>query len=376
MSAGTQEAWYKHDDNKNFVSPGPKPRLQGPDANEVKGKAIGSGNEWYKHEHKGTNGYSPPRAKSRIGSSNAKENQGRLRPTGTPVWASYEHNGQAASDDLRPQSRLHSNQAVGNHEKNKGSATDWFGHSTEDTSEEMLSPRRGSEQGQQYAEKQKGESGNWFNHDANRNYTDPTKPARLRSASAREMVEKTRGHELERVMNPSEEPNQNGFGDSDIKPEAAEFAQRSVNGMMSKYLHQESNGDYHSARPLVRIKPEGAANAAKNRGNMDEFMEGYLDTPKKHGQRRIRPEAEEFASRNRGTTSKVITGEMPSSVRKHPRVSSDAAKYADRNHGTSSVIGSFDALQVSGTPIKHRSKEAAANAARWQGTEMSGIFNH
>ena len=336
-----------------------------------------SGTEWYSHEHKGTNGYTPPRTKSRLGSANAKQNATKLRPNGAPGWASHDQNGTDGTDGSRPQSRL-TNQGLEFQQRSKGSANDWFGHASNGTNgnpEEMMSPRRGSEESQNYAEKQKKECGNWYNHDANKNYVEPVKTARCRSASAREMIEKTRGHELDRVMNPDSEQNHNGFHDARVKPEAAEFAQKSVQGMMSKYLDQDANKDYHSARPDARVKPEAEDNVQKNKGVMGEFMGGYPDTPKKHDVRRIRPEAEENANRNRGIAGRAITGDVPGSARKHPRIKGEAEKYAERNQGQKGLIGGFGGLQVSGTPIKHRSKEAEANAARWRGSEITGIFN-
>lgn len=358
----------------NFVSPRPKSRLT-LFGQESKEKNSGHASEWYRHEHSSSNGYIPPKMKSRLGSPSANAIKSRMRPQGTPVWASYDKNGTDHMDgDGRPHSRLSNNDALNLQKKSKGSAEEWFGHHTNGHTE-MMSPRRGSEEGQHNAQKLKEESGNWFSHDANKNYVEPVKAPRCRSAAGREMMEKTRGAELDKVMHHENTSNLNGHANSHVKPEAAEYAKKSVQGMMSKYLDQDGNKDYHSARPGPWIKSEAQGNADKNRGVMNDCMDGYLDSPKKHDARRIKPEGEQYAKRDRGVLDHALIGDLPKSAGKHSRVKGEAVKYAERNNGTSNLIGSFGGLEVTGTPVKHRSKEAEVNAARWRGGEINSIFN-
>ena len=375
VPAGTEEYWYKHDENHEFVSPRPKSRLADHQAEGFREKAKGSATDWYKDGQNATkNGHSSPQKRGTT--VFGKENATKLRPAGTPVWASYDQNGTDVTDGVRPASRGGQN-AQEFVERNHGSATEWFSHENKNGQpDELMSPRRGSEECQTYAEKYKVESGNWFNHDANRNYFEPTRAPRCRSASARDMVEKSKG-QLNRVLKHEENNNYNSTRDARIKPEAEAFAKKSVAGLMTKYLDQDANKDYQSARPQPRLKPEARDTHEKNKGVMGDCLEGYLPSPKQHDHRRVKPEAEQNANRNRGTAGLVVSGEAPGSARKHPRTTADAERNAERNKGTmGDLMKDCGQLGITGQPIKHRSAEAEANAARWRGNEVGGIFNY
>jgi len=177
--------------------------------------------------------------------------------------------------------------------------------------------------------------------------------------------------------------NTNGNGVSPphnrIKPEAEDYAKKSVEGMMQKFMNQSENTDYNSPRPVPRITLEGEEFATKNKGVMDDCMGGYLDSPASHNQRRIRPEAEDNANRNnRGTAGKIMNGGGPASERPQARVRPEAQANANRNttSALSHMMSNYGQLEISGRPAPRVvSEEAQQNAQRYSGTAADVIYN-
>lgn len=389
---GKEEAWYKFEENQNYTEPRPKSRLATAGGEECKAKIAGKGDEisWYMHEHKNDN-YTPPAPKTRTPSKQGTEIKQKMQGKGTPDWYAYEHkkqNGAINSDTpaaMRP-NRLMSPDAEEYLDRNKkGSASDWFAHEHKNgdikSPEFCVSPRLRTPEGQANARKFVGESGEWFNHEVNRNYTAPAKPDRCPSAAAKQSRQQNSGSQMQSLMSPT-----NGVAnghdpfDGRIKPEAQAYAQKSVQGMMSKLLDQEANRDYSSPRGGPRIKPEAAANAAKNRGIIQDNMEGYLDTPRKHGVRRVKTEGEAMAHKNKGSMDQLIGnyGNLTPSARPNSKtVHGEGVQNAQRSQNCemSKLIGSYGQLEVSGRPVPRlQSSEAHANAKRWQGEAASVIY--
>ncbi len=378
---GKEEAWYKFEENKDFVDPLPKSRLGTPGAEEYKEKIHGKGaeNDWYMHEHK-NDSYIPPAPKGRTPTKQGFQIKEKMQGKGTPDWYVYDHkkqNGALNGDTpiaMRP-NRLTSPDAEEYYERNKkGSASDWYSHEQRNgsvtTPDPVLSPRLTTPEGQANARKFSGESGDWFNHEANRNYTDPAGPDRCPSAAAKHSRMQNTGSEMHRILSPTSEVS-NGHDTTDFTDK----------GLMSKILDQNENQNYASPRAGPRIKPEAAANAAKNRGMMQDSMQGYLDTPRKHGVRRIKPEGQAAAMKNSGSVDQLLSSygsQEPSTTRSNTRaVTGDGLQYAEKNKNCEmqKLMGSYGQLEISGRPVPRlQSSEAHANARRWQGEAASVIY--
>ncbi len=168
--------------------------------------------------------------------------------------------------------------------------------------------------------------------------------------------------------------------DGRIKPEAKDYAQKSVAGMMARFLDQNANNGYASPRPMQRIKPEAQANAERNKGEMKTNLTGYLNSPRPHDQRRVKPEAESFKKRNDGQMDQLIGnyGNLtPSAHRNGRTLSGEGVSIAQRNRGCEmdKLIGQYGNLEVSGRPVPRiKSPEAQINANKWNGTASSVIY--
>lgn len=378
--AGTEEDWYKHEENQNYVSPQPKSRLTSQVARSLKDSMVRDSADWYTHEGHGT----PPaqtgsakKGKPRTPTPQASENAHRLRPTGLPIWANYSPDKDGVDGSpVRPASRLKTPDAQEYQKRAKGSAADWFSHSSA-VDPNPLSPRLATPEAAENASKQRTKV-EWFNHDANKNYVEPVKGQRCTSAAAKESREKQRGQ-----LGSHFHQNSNGNDVSPphhrIKPEAEDYAKKSVQGMMQKFMDQSANQNYQSPRPGPRVRPEGEGFAEKNKGVMDNCMGGgYLDAPLPHNQRRVRPEAEDIANRNKGTADRVMNGQVPPSARPVSRVRPEAQANANRNNSSSlsQMMSSYGQLEISGRPAPRvGSTEAQQNAQKYRGTAADVMYN-
>ena len=197
------------------------------------------------------------------------------------------------------------------------------------------------------------ESGNWFSHDANKDYQEPTKSPRLPTEAAKEMYDRSQGT-MNSVMN---HVGKNGAvrapsGKKVNGALAQEVAKKNVQGIMMKYLNEDENRDYSSPRPGARIRSEAEDNYNKNKGNMNDCLSGYPESPTKHSNRRVKPEAADNAQRNKGTLDLLMNnyGDLPAEGSpRGRRVKPEAMRYAERNNGTlANVMGDFDNLAVHG----------------------------
>lgn len=377
---GKEESWYKHDDNQNVLTPRPKSRNTSAAAQEnQRNSSKADPNDWYRHSHsqqqqEGSNG-DVQANKHRTPTKNASDNEKKTRPQGTPGWYYHDgasNNGSVSSPDegnaYAPHSNLTVPQAEEYMDRNRhGSASDWYGHNTQVEPQICHSPRMASQEGSDIAKRLQGESGNWFSHDANKGYHDPTPAARCPSPSGRDLMDKARGQSMQSIL--MREPTANGDSQAQarVKPEAQAYAQKSIQGMMDKYLNQDVNQGYNSERPAGRsVKPEAQENAQKNKGVMDDCMGGYAGAPGDHSKSRVKPEAQEYADRNKGSVNQLMDnyGNLPGSARRHPRVKAEAESYADRNAGTmGDLMTNYGNMQVSEKPVPRLKSEAARQAA-------------
>ena len=259
-----------------------------------------------------------------------------MRPAGSPGWASYENGAGDATPQRPPPTRLTAPGAGEFLDRNRhGNVDEWFGHHPEsDTPRYSDTPRVGTLEGQEIAVRNRGESENWYDYDANRDYRDP-QPGGKGSNTA-DMVERSRGGAMERILRQEERGGSARGPDARVKPEARDTAEKNLKGVMDKFLNQDLNADYHSARPGPRVRPEASETFEKNKGVMADCLQGHPAPPPNRAANRVKPEAQEFAVRNKGTAAKVISdpGALPSSTRMGGRVKPEAAEYAERNKGT------------------------------------------
>lgn len=260
----------------------------------------------------------------------------QVRPTGSPGWALYENGGGDATPKAPPQARLTAPGAGEFLDRNRhGNVDEWFGHHTEvGTPHYSDTPRVGTLEGQEIAVRNRGESEKWYDYEANRDYRTPQKGGK--GSDTQDMVEKSRGGQMERILRQEERGSSARGPDARVKPEARDTAEKNLQGVMDKFLNQDLNADYHSARPGPRVRPEASDTFEKNKGMMSDCMQGHPAPPPDRAANRVKPEAQEYAVRNKGTAAKVIsdpTG-LPSSARPGARVKPEAAQYAERNKGT------------------------------------------
>ena len=148
-----------------------------------------------------------------------------------------------------------------------------------------------------------------------------------------------------------------------IKPEASAIASKNVQGMMSKYLSQEGNQGYQSARPAGRVvKPEASANAHRNRGVLSEQISGGYapSAPPKRDAARVKPEAAAYANRNKGSINDVMHGMGATDSRPVGRTKPEAEANRNRNAGQSlsQLMGG------QGTPDAQPRQRVASASAR------------
>ena len=183
-----------------------------------------------------------------------------------------------------------------------GSASNWYQHANKPDPHAQATPR---------SRPTTSDSENWFNHDANRSAVAAQPKPKLVSAAAKENAARNQGKGLEQAMQGNAETQ--AARPARVKPEASDNAQKNVQGMMSKYLSQDANKGYNSARAGGRtVKPEAAENAQRNKGSLSsDLAGGYASGPApKREAARVKPEAAGFAQRDKGTMGMVMGEKM------------------------------------------------------------------
>jgi hypothetical protein len=321
--------------------------------------------DWYRHEHGAADNYSTPPPKSRTGPlPYADENKQKLHPSDAPDWMDHSvkkpQTGPQGDCKPAPFSHVTTNEANDYRNRSqKGTAASWFGHDGTVTS----TPQGGS---RGTCAKNGGETAGWFSHEHAAQDNSDIQPhgGKGGGAFAKDMIAKSRGGEMDSIMHGNG-VNASPGGGRAVKPEAEDIAQKNRQGMMSKYLDQEANKDYQSARPAGRtVKQEAADNAARNQGVMTDVMGGYPQSGSgNHDKRRIRPEGEAAALRNQGTLGLLSHDNAPEQMRGN-RMTSEASNYKERNRGTmGQIMGGVDQMAIGDRPGPRLMSETARKAA-------------
>ena len=309
---GTKESWYRHDENLEY-NERPRSRLTERSAINNKEKIAGRYSvDWYSHDEKQRQTYTPPKPKTRTTTQTAESNATRLRPTGTPGWASYDKPDGGAK--VKPPNRLRLQGETDFVSKNrKGNTKEWYKHDHK-TEHRVSTPTRiTSPEGQMNAAKFKQESSNWFNHDANRNYYDPAPSPRVKSSMAKAMMMKNRGQEddflkLEgvTVTNGATTPNGingNGHMNGNGSPGSPEMARLNLAFTETTISSPETPTKH------PRVSSDGAAYAQRNKGTLNVLRLGEQVENGNHGfsSPRIKsPEAHQHMMRERGTIDSLF----------------------------------------------------------------------
>ena len=161
-----------------------------------------------------------------------------------------------------------------------------------------------------------------------------------------------------------------------VKQEASGNAQKSTQGMMSKYLSQDANKGYQSARPAGRVvKAEASVNAERNRGVVgDQLTGGYCNPnpPPKRDAQRVKPEAAANAVRNKGSMGAVLggggTGGDDGRMAARTKPEGEANRTRNAGHSFSQLIGGAGGSPADQPRTRVVSASARASADRNQGS--------
>jgi hypothetical protein len=155
-----------------------------------------------------------------------------------------------------------------------------------------------------------------------------------------------------------------------IKPEGQEIARKSMQGIMDKYLNQEENVGYQSARPQGRsVKAEALENAERNKGSMSDVMQGHPQGAPRgstNNPRVVKSEAQEIAERNKGSIAGILGCCSSETRQQHGRQGgAEAQSNASRQQGSdmSAIMGGVSDMNVNGAARGPRVQSASARAA-------------
>ena len=353
---GQKEEWYAHDDNRDYVSPHPPPKLKGDGAVDNRHNfADVDSNDWYK-AHKGPD-------VAVLGEPLAAANEGAARAE-SAVWE-----GQGAGPEPPAHARLMTADAESYLDRNRaGSAVDWFSHHDDvETARYAATPRVTTAEGQMIACRNRGESDDWFSYTPRGNSSKAPPTGGVGG--------------IVPAMGPVTQREAGGGQGGRVKPEAEDNAQRNMQGMMEKFLKEDAG--YASARPVPRVRPEAGDAAQRNRGTMYSHLGGGVASSGGGAASSGGGAAGSGTARSGAAGSSAgRRGGYPDPVAvsrdAHSRVRPEARQFAERNKGTAGLImyeggagGGGDAPPSGG---RRRRPEAADNAARNQGS-LQGLLN-
>ncbi|CAG5123873.1 unnamed protein product [Candidula unifasciata] len=246
---------------------------------------------------------------------------------------------QAFDEHLQGHPRVHENGRE-NYERNIKSSN-WYSHSSRPSEFKSDAPRVHEDGRENYERTVK--PSNWFTHDT----TLPTfKPEAAR-------VHEDGRENYERSIKPS------GW-----------------------YTDNSLSNEY---KPDVRLRSDTARDiAVKNRGCMQDNLQGYADPPvvKSIHPRGIKPEARRIAEVNKGLELKCLLdnyGKLANEPRPGPKVyGSEAEEYKEREHGSTKFLlnhFSTDPIPVSEMPPPHRLRLGGEEIAeKHKGEQMGPIM--
>ena len=152
-------------------------------------------------------------------------------------------------------------------------------------------------------------SNDWFSHehrklDGEDGWCDSAN--RLRSTATKVRLEKHNGGNMQRCLQITSSDGGAVRRGRGIPPAAQEFAQRNTVGVMSQFLNHNhaavATFGYESPQPAPRaVRPEAQATFEKNKGVMDEFLQGYPAPAMKKTVHKSRPADDELVKKHSGS---------------------------------------------------------------------------
>ncbi|PVD18464.1 hypothetical protein C0Q70_21013 [Pomacea canaliculata] len=167
-----------------------------------------------------------------------------------------------------------------------------------------------------------------------------------------------------------------------LRPEGAAYAERNRGNMERWFDYSDNVNNYTSPRPGERLRTDTARKIAEvNKGCMDEMMGGYADPPiqRQIHPRGIKPEATAIAEANKGDGMRVVLEDYanldihePTGPKVH---GAEAKEYADRNHGqVDHIINNYGVVTPTAPPPPKVGLGGQDNLEKAQGAGMGPIL--
>ncbi|CAD5120410.1 DgyrCDS8976 [Dimorphilus gyrociliatus] len=351
--------WFKFSDNENYHTPRAKHRLTESLGFEVKEKSKGQSDQWYRHEHLDT---PETFVKHRSPTKECRKNLDKMRASAD--W--YIHNPSITEvPDQKLSARLADREAKTYLDRNKqGSVSEWFSHDHADNGSDaqsapVPSPRPNVN----------SDSKEWFSHE---------------NFPKSEPKSKRVPCEIDKLLNQNRESDEM-YAEyvSRVKPEAREWAQRSVKGLMERLLVHDPTASPAEPNAPRAVKPEARKTFEENKGQMAKVLDGHPAPPLKKSNvgRSVKPEAAETAGKHSGGDMKKVLEDQPASPGKFVgaarAIPAEAKDWAERNKGTvGQVLTGSNDLELAGKPApKLGSNSGREIAMKHRGTAGPVIFS-
>lgn len=171
---------------------------------------------------------------------------------------------------------------------------------------------------------------------------------------------------------------------SRVKPEAKEWAQRSVKGLMERLLVHDPEASPSEPNAPRAVKPEAKKAYEESKGQMTKVLDGHPNPPikKNHAPRSVKPEADETAEKHSGKDMKKVLEEKPSTPKKFVgaarAIPPEAKDWAERNKGTvGEVLMGSNKFELASKPApKLTTNSGREIALKHRGTAGPVIFSH
>ncbi|CAD5112880.1 DgyrCDS2091 [Dimorphilus gyrociliatus] len=352
---GESSKWFKFDENKNYHTPRAKHRLTESSAFEIKEKAKGQSDQWYKHEHK-----NPEEVftKHRSPSKACKDNLDKMRASSD--W--YVHGDKVNQVVHYEKHRLTDVNAEDYLQRNKhGSVSQWFTHDHDDDIDEQ--PYNSS------FSKGNIDSEDWFNHEN----APKSIPKSKRQVSEMDSVLKQDG---------KSDPFYKEYV-SRVKPEAREWAERNVKGLMEKLIVHDPEANPAPPAAARVVKPEAKKTYEMSKGVMSSLLEGHPSQAIKKNNvgRSVKPEAADTAEKHAGGGMRKVFANRPATPGRNGgaarAIPPEARDWAERNKGTvGQVLNQSTDFTLAGKPApKLASNSGRQIAMKHRGTAGPLIFS-
>lgn len=214
-------------------------------------------------------------------------------------------------------------------------------------------------------ERNRGSCQNWlFSGYDDKQYESPRPKQRINTNEAREYSDRNQGS-LREVMSMTPEPN------DIVESPRHKATPRKTGPPVQRCPTEESrrNMDRHGGQGVKDVFGGVQNGAAANGG--PKASDG---SPTKS---RTRPEGQANADKNKGSMSMSFGGGEDGSGTNRTRVKPEASRYAERNKGSlTQQMKSYGDGQRTPPPVRRVKPEAQANAGRSGGTGIMDVFHH